>query len=227
MSDLGVEKVLDDPLEIGVYLASVEKFETELNLSQEDESDLVPYQICNVNMFTQDIALTPGQDQKSIEFDPTLPIKVENVRKNISFEGEIIRVHGKSLLIMKIPKTITFINTRGGERFSPNPKLSSGIFIQKTEALPYEDASVKNAHLMDFSDKGVALRVDESRCSQIEAGDRIQIRLNSDYAYLNKVNGFVTYKKYIREHFEHPAFSKIGVRLEKALPLEKTQEIYS
>ena len=227
MDDLGVAKILNDPLEIGVYLSSVEKFETELNLSQDEESDLVPYHICNVNMFTQDIALSPGQEQNVMEFDPTLPIKVENLRKNISFEESLVRVHGKGLLIMKIPKAVNFINTRGMDRFTPNPKHSSGVYLRKVEALPHEDASVRDAYLMDFSEKGVAIRVNDSRCPQIEAGDRVQIRLNADYAYLDKINGFITYKKYIREHPEHPAFSKVGIRLEKGLPLEKTQEVYS
>ncbi len=229
MTSFDTTRVLDDPLEITMYLSTVERFETELNLFQDGKGDLgkMPYYVRNVNMFTQDIALSPSRDNDLVGLDPNLSVKIQNLRENISFDGEIIHTHGRKLVILRIPSAIDFTNTRDVERFAPGPKNSSGISLQRIEDLSYKDIGIQGAYLMDFSERGVALRVMDSRCPQVGPGDRIQIHLHPDYAYLNKVNGIVAYKKYVEKRSDHPAFSKIGIRLDKALPLEKAQKVYS
>ena len=215
--------LIKDPLDITTYLSTAERFETEFNISQNQAK--MPYLIRNVNMFTQDIALTPLEDQQ-VEFDANHPLHLETLRGNISFQGKVLQVHGKRLLILNVPKQIDFSSTRKNKRFSPPLKKTSGIALEKIEDFS-KGVTLKNAHLMDFSQEGLGIRVMDSRCPHLGIGDKIYVRLHPDYNYLKKVQGTVAYKKYVEKRTSHPAFSKVGICLEKSIPVDRVQEVYA
>ena len=181
----------------------------------------------NINLFSKDLAWSPVDAIEKLAIEMDIPLLFKDKLERLSFETEALHIHGKKMLVSRFPTAVEILNTRESQRIDCHREKVNPLKFFNVSDVNYQGNPTQvSGELMDFSPKGVAIKVLRETLTNVKVGDQIQLQLHEEKSFLQKLIGRVMNFSKAGSVGEKPGFIRLGVELEKSLSIDKCKEVF-